>query len=360
MRYRRQRGLTIIEIMVALAIGLLLTAGVIQVYISSNQNYRLQESLSRIQENGRYALEVLTRELRMADFDAVGCDGDFQQPVMNTLNNQAYGYDVIAGFEGRTAIVGHQGNGDGTWTPEMVLTIDNAVSGTDAFTVIGDGLLGGTNPPILITNDPPDTGGAATIQLATIDGFETCDLVFVVTEDCQNAALTQATGFKGNQNVIHNAGAGCTDTVPGGNSDQDLGAGFTGGQAVNASGQRRNTYYVGEDVDGKRGLWRKREGGTASERVEGVERMQITWGVDTNGNLQVNEYMTAQDVENADAWLNVVAVRISLLLVGPADNVVDEAQTLTFAGETIDASDTSDRRLRQIYTTTVGVRNRLR
>ncbi|MEE4380295.1 MAG: PilW family protein [Candidatus Competibacteraceae bacterium] len=65
---KRQRGLTLVEIMVALTLGLLLIAGLLQLFVGSRQTYRAQENLSRLQENGRYALEYVNRTLRLAGY----------------------------------------------------------------------------------------------------------------------------------------------------------------------------------------------------------------------------------------------------------------------------------------------------
>ena len=63
-----QHGVGLVEILVAMAIGLLLTAGVIQIFTGSRQTYRVQENLSHLQENGRFALIQLGNILRMTGF----------------------------------------------------------------------------------------------------------------------------------------------------------------------------------------------------------------------------------------------------------------------------------------------------
>ena len=52
----RSRGFSVIELMVAMAISLLLLGGVISIFVSSKSSYETNERLSRIQENGRFAL----------------------------------------------------------------------------------------------------------------------------------------------------------------------------------------------------------------------------------------------------------------------------------------------------------------
>lgn len=63
-----QRGLTLVEILVALTISAFLIAGVIQLFVGSKQTYRGQDALSRIQENGRFALDTMARDIRMAGY----------------------------------------------------------------------------------------------------------------------------------------------------------------------------------------------------------------------------------------------------------------------------------------------------
>lgn len=64
----RTRGVSLVEIMVALVVGLILVGGIIQIYLSSKQSYNAQEQLSRMQENGRFAMDMITRDLRRAGY----------------------------------------------------------------------------------------------------------------------------------------------------------------------------------------------------------------------------------------------------------------------------------------------------
>lgn len=66
---RRQRGLTLIEMMVSIALGLLILAAILQLFTASRQTYRLQQNVARMQENARIAVEVLQRSVRDAGFE---------------------------------------------------------------------------------------------------------------------------------------------------------------------------------------------------------------------------------------------------------------------------------------------------
>ncbi|MDP2244420.1 PilW family protein [Pseudomonas sp.] len=64
----RQCGMSIVELLVALVISLLLMTGVVQVFLSSKQTYASNESASRLQENGRFALEFIAQSARHAGY----------------------------------------------------------------------------------------------------------------------------------------------------------------------------------------------------------------------------------------------------------------------------------------------------
>jgi type IV pilus assembly protein PilW len=67
-RFDRQAGLTLLELMISLSLGLMLLTGIGTIYVGSNQTYRVQEQNARLQESGRYALDVIGRSLRQAGY----------------------------------------------------------------------------------------------------------------------------------------------------------------------------------------------------------------------------------------------------------------------------------------------------
>jgi type IV pilus assembly protein PilW len=66
----RAHGFTLIELMVSMVLGLMLSAGIVNIYLQNKQNYLQDEELARMQENARYAIGLLKRELTMAGFVA--------------------------------------------------------------------------------------------------------------------------------------------------------------------------------------------------------------------------------------------------------------------------------------------------
>lgn len=67
-------GLSLIELMIALLISSILLIGVIQVFAASRTAYQLSQGIARNQENGRFAMDFLTRDIRMAGH--AGCVND--------------------------------------------------------------------------------------------------------------------------------------------------------------------------------------------------------------------------------------------------------------------------------------------
>ena len=66
-RLRRQYGLTLVELMVAMVLGLLVAAGIVTVFSSTSSSSKAQNQLARLQEEGRFAITRLGTDLRMAN-----------------------------------------------------------------------------------------------------------------------------------------------------------------------------------------------------------------------------------------------------------------------------------------------------
>jgi len=338
----RQSGFSLVELMVALVIGLFLTIGVIQLLVGSKQSYRFHDALSRLQENGRFALEAMTRDIRMASYR--GCVSP-TVPVINTLNTPTaylWSFDQpIQGFESTAA---------GVWTPALDVSFTSPLAAThvDAITIRGaDGLAG---QAVLAQGS-----GTANLQVPA-GGFAACDIV--VAANCQQATVFQVTGVAGG-NLAHAAGGGCAP----GNATNDLGQDYVGGEVAPMS---TKNYYIRTGVSGAPALWRRMNNAPAQELVEGVERMEIRYGVCQGAEpskRRVNPpYVNANAVAD---WADVCSVRIDLLLVSLTDRLrtTEQGQTHTI----IFPADTGtqivipagDRRLRQAFSATVGIRNRL-
>lgn len=84
---RFQYGLSIVELLVALAISLLLMTGIIQVFLASKQTYASNEAASRLQENGRFALEFIAQSARHAGYVETSNTVSVLPPAIASPNN---------------------------------------------------------------------------------------------------------------------------------------------------------------------------------------------------------------------------------------------------------------------------------
>lgn len=337
LKYRSSRGLSLVELMVALAVGLLLTAAVIQIFLSTKNTYRIQESMARLQENGRFAVNYLVTDLRMAGY--MGCGNVDKVPIniiANGLTNSSFGSDVIIGGLNNVAAVNAWGAVAGTDT----LVIRKAASGSMRLT----GNLAAVN---------------ANIQVAdNASGVKAGDILFI--SDCLNADIFKATSVSTGSGQITMAHSNSS------NSTNNLSKAY--GSEAEVLLFESVAYFVRDSgratADGGaiRSLYVQRETGntaeaaTAYELVEGVQDMQLEFGVDSSGDGFADAYNTANNVTD---WAKVVSVRFSLLLQGVEGKVLGSSgamvQALNYNGSTIAA----DGRMRQVFGSAVAIRNRV-
>ncbi len=348
----RQNGLTLVEIMVAVALSVILLAGVIQIFVGTKGTYRLQDNMSRLQENGRFALNYLTRDVRMAGYK--GCT-NFGE-VTNTLNDKT---ELAYDFE-----VGLTGFNDVGASPPAILSAAGITPapGTDVIVIRRD-----KDQPTRVTknNSSAQIFAEATSEVkgGCSDGTDKisgiCQGDILMVSDCVKSRVFQA----GNITVTGGTEANITHPSSGdpGNTPSSW-----GGASAPANEQfdedaeivRIGTfvYFVSVRADGMPVLNRY-DGATVSELVEGAEDLQIDYGEDTDQDRTADVYRTADAVVD---WSQVVSARIHLLLRSNDNNLADSPTAYTFNGAKVTATSlpSSDRYLRREFTATVTVRNR--
>lgn len=338
---RKQRGLTLVELMIAMTIGLLLLGGITSIMISSRQTYRVNEALSRMQDNARYAFQVLSRDIRMAGY--FGCVGSDVDPL-NVLNGPT---DFLWNF--KQTIYGYEATSATAWNLTPDSSITSPLGGRDIIVVRGAS-GDGTSAPVKILEHPgmPGSPGSANLKVSLSSGLAEGDVV--MASDCLGAAVFQISEINtagGFDNVVHNTGA----AIPG-NSENTLGKEYTGGEILKVT---TRSYYIRTNDMGRPALYRKVGTADAEEVVEGIENMQIQYGEDTNGDITADIYRKADAVAD---WGKVVSVRVNLLMQTIDDNIAGAKQPYTYDGDTVVAADVPDRRLRQVYSTVITLRNR--
>lgn len=362
-----QSGLTLVEILVALAISMLLLAGVTQLFVSSKQTYRANDALSQIQESGRFALDMLARDLRMAG--ATGCEETDE--IANVLNDPTgnwwshladgplLGFDAGVNSYGGVGSAFTTGNAIGNRIPANA---DG--NGPDALIVLKSS---GAEDYTIVSHNPT----SAQFKLSGMHNIQDGDVLTVC--DTENTAIFQVTNANAaNVTIVHNNGTGtpgnCTKGLgyPADCSSANGKAYQYGPDAVMVR-YEPTAYYIGWSSagEGRRSLYRRGlTPAAAVELVQDVEDMQVLYGLDTNNDNAVDSYSTATAVQAANDWRSVRSVRISLLIRSRDNNVTTATQAINYDANgdgTAEALtlDAADRRLRQVFTTTIGIRNRL-
>jgi type IV pilus assembly protein PilW len=294
---RGQHGMTLVELMVAMLIGLLIVGGATATLLANRQTYRINDNLARVQEAARVAFELMARDLRGAG--GTGCARGI--PTMSVLlpaQGAAPAWwslpgDGIRGFDG----------GDDAFPAAAFGGANGArMAGTDAIVVHGPH---GTGLAVEDHNPP-----AAQFRVNRANhGIRPNDVLMVC--DYQQASIFQATNAnQGNRTIVHNTGAGSI-----GNCSKGLGFadpvvctpnGTPKAYGPNSAIYRYNAkaWYIGASSAG-RSLFSIELNGNPVEIAPGVHDMQITY-LDGGG-----AYRNAAAIAD---WGDVRAVRITLTL----------------------------------------------
>ena len=105
----RNQGFSLIELMLALALGVVVTAGIVQLFVGNNQTYRVLQGQARLQEGARYALDFISESARAAGY--FGCDPDPDKRY-HTLNAGANWANLFE-MDIRAPVVGFEYTGGG-------------------------------------------------------------------------------------------------------------------------------------------------------------------------------------------------------------------------------------------------------
>lgn len=373
---RRCAGLSLVELLIAMVLGLTLAAGVAQVYVGNNQTQRDQEAHMRMQENGRFAIHFLSQEVRMAGY--LGCLSEIESAdINNTLDPAAtpptfqpdmgiQGWEAAHGSGTAPGVIFNsvdnravESTSSGNWstTGGNVLDTMDAMPGSDIIRVWNTSGGGAT-----INDISP--GAAMTVVNSTIVDLQDGDILLL--SDCERADWAQACNVQavgGGASINSVLSGGC---VPGNDVSQGLGT-TDGGELVKLQGTMFYVSKRGGDATNPPALFRRQLNGqaglgTPEELVEGIESIQILYGlnVDNDSQRSVDAWVTADQVTD---WGRVISARISVLVQSIEDNLAPASQPYRFNGVLYDGTAGNgalpeDRRYRRVFTTTITLRNR--
>ncbi len=350
-----QRGMSLVELMVALTVGLFLTAGVLTIFQSSRQTYSVSDAVSDLQESGRFAIEMLTRDIRLAGYQ--GC-ADLNGIKANIVANGL----VTTNFY-ETVAQGAEKDADGNWLPgpnpptDIAAEAGLVIPNTDVL------MIQRATAQDLGLKNPMATRTDPLVIDANSSSFRPATEELLMIADCQSVDIFRAS------NVAYSE-MNATYTVQHANT-HNTSAELSKPYGTDAQVMRFQSfiYYVADTGrtsqagDPVHALFRQVNAATPVEMIAGVENMQVLYGeLDAANNMR---YVAASDA-TLDMTL-VKSVKVGLLVhtLEPV-NDHNDAQNYTVAGNLFEPLGTpnaafmhaADRRMRRVFNATVRIRNR--
>ncbi|MYM64591.1 PilW family protein [Pseudomaricurvus sp. HS19] len=364
--HKHSRGFTVVELMIALTLGVLLLMGLVQIFQSSNNLSRTETGLSRVQEVGRYAMDLIASDIRMVGYYGCADPNNLDVTIMAEQGAGDFATSSLEGFEVSSS---------GVFAPAVAVgdTLAGIQSGTATTGAItarpGSDVVrikyAELTTASLVGNTDPNNANVV------FNGNPTCidkdDLV--VISDCSSAHIFRNTNNTcnddGTPNVNNSGSVTFAHAISGGgpyggNNTNKIEPGY--GPGASLLSYRDITYFVGDTGrnttagDPIYALYRIVNGGATEELLEGVEFMKLQYAERLDsGNLRT--------VTASDATLNMLSVSSVKLgmLIQDFDNTLPQADTTSYevAGINVSAAAHSGGKyMRKAFSTTVKLRNR--
>jgi len=368
---KSQRGLTLVELMIALVLSSIVVYAGISMFLASRGTASTTAAVGAVTDSGRVALDFIADSVRTSGAMQCNAVNNSAAPsgvsLTNIITNSAglaLNYaEAMDGFEAAGTGVGGtdtvaatpiSADSAGTdWStsagaPLDALLSDRVVQGSDVIAVRES--IPSSAPAYLPMGSSYATGtGQVTLTVANVQSLQ--PLQYAVISNCAYATVFQIHNVNPMTEQITTDGP--LDT--GGPAPGDLGQSFVQGAVINAVDM--TAYFIAPGRDTDSALYSYDEWtGQFEQLVPDVENMQVLYGIASGTPGQVGSYVTADHVPDFNS---VVSVQVALLVASPpgmravAQPAV--AQTYNLLGTTVTAP--IDARLRRVFVTTIAVEN---
>jgi type IV pilus assembly protein PilW len=327
-RHSRQNGLTLIEFMIAITLGLIVLAALVAVFTNSSRARAELEKSNRMVSSGRSALELMNEDLRMAGYMAEFDTTPLSSPA--TLpDNTSNGICTTDVAELKNAMMLHV-QGINNATASVLPCLSDIKAGTDIVVV--------RRASACTTADSTCQTGPfiqASLCSAPATGVSNIELAFVPANNADYAAhyflLDSTTGAM----TLHKNNCSTLNEV---------------------HRYLVHIYFVAnnhETGDGIPTLKRAELRGSAfviTPMVEGVDNMQMEYGIDAGSTGVASS--VASDPGTVDLWRRVVEARVHLLMrnTDPSAGFID---THAYKLGDVSVAASNDTYKRHVYSTTV-------
>ncbi len=347
----RQHGFGLIEVMIAMTLGLLILAGISQYYVSGNHTDVTTQALNQITDNARFIANKLGREVRMANYTGPMriastnlLDVSAAIPLAYDLSEGITGFDNVASGAIPAELAAHLNPTTLVPSPNTDVVVLRTTKDVQPVMLAADS----TASNITIQNVANSSRSCA--SGTPVSGICANDLLLI--SDYRKVFFFQASSITSGGVITH------TDAGTPGNNVTAWTETFTTVSEVIP--YQTVTYFLSEGENGQSALFRQENAEPAVEFISNVANFQVTYGVDTNSDKSVDgSYIAADAFTN---WDNVLSVRFSLLLASENNGVVDTPMSVSADPAFPDGTSTApngDRRLYKSLTFTAALRNRI-
>lgn len=285
-----QRGMTLIELMIAMLLGLFIIGGVLGIFIASSETNRRTDDLARIQENARAAIQFMAHSMREAGGTPCGLPPG-KGLILHASTTPSSWY--TGGDDFKDSLLGYAGGAGFPYAGGAP-----PVSGSDAVVTVS----AVTNITPVTEDRPPNQG----MDIPTTENFR------------QNDILLACSNIKG-YGVIFRAGS---VTPASGAGTVQRATNFTGPvefmKMTTLGKLNAEAWFVGNNSRGGTSLFRQYyEGGSGvklEELVPDVSSMSISYLLQGK-----EQYERANRISSSD-WVNITAVYIELTITRQTAN----------------------------------------
>lgn len=320
---KKIKGISLVEIMIAMALGLIIVLGAVGIMSNNRQNFRVNTGLSELQENTRIAFELLSRDIRGARDSGCGPLLVNTTSLYPTPSSWWQSWAPVVGFDGNSSSFVNEAGTTIFSAVEFGTGVAQRVQGTHAIQIQGtfDGWqFSATNPPV------------SNIETLTGHNLKNNNLAIICDLANSNASLHQITSGSTTNPMV-----GITPQTE-----------TTRGQIARYLAA---TWFIGNNgraIDGGKSLYRARydqdSGNVVNEEIlPGVVDMEIRYHLNDD-----NDFVDSVDIAESD---RVNAIRLNLTMETTQANLSEAPINST--SENVG----SDGRLRRSFSYVVAIRN---
>lgn len=347
--HRPQNGFSLVELMLALVLGLVVVTGIVQLFVGNSQTYNVLNGQARVQESARFALDIISRAARSAGY--FGCASSRDNLVWNITGGNLDNAGLVPEFDATRSVQGLNDVGGAGDLAAYPTTTANALNG--ATGINADAVIPGTDVLVVRSMASPawplsekmfPAGANSNPRIPIGSDLDVGDIVMVA--NCEQAVVFRVTGRteSGAQATLEHAIAG--GTVFDNTTAQVTSIGRTYSEDSQVGRIESTYFFIAEgtglsnalDGDGDPvpalALWQKAGTGAPQELVQGVEDLQVLYGVDTSNDELPNasEYVTANQLNLVDPGAprhvsDVVSLRVTIT-VNSVDEVTADGEML--------------------------------